>query len=51
MQHAVDMALWAGEAESSEERANRAETERANAIAEAGGNPFPHLPELDRWLR
>lgn len=51
MQHAVDIALWAGEAESSDERAQRAETERANAIAEAGGNPFPHMPDLERWRR
>lgn len=48
VQHAIDLALHS-ERNSAADREAQEETRRANAIAESGGNPFPDLPDLDKW--
>ncbi|MCA9543347.1 MAG: hypothetical protein KC583_20255 [Myxococcales bacterium] len=49
VQHAVDLAAAAKGDGPAHDAAAQAESERAEAIAEAGGNPFPDLPALAAW--
>lgn len=47
--HALDLALANGHGEERADAQALAESEQAEAIAEAGGNPFPILPSLEKW--